>query len=170
VAIYYIEPSALVKYYVTEPGSIWVQALMDTEDNVLVTAEITIAEVSAALAVIARVGRISRRQRDELWGKFKRDLLTRYEFLPTHRTIISHAAELCQKHPLRGFDAIHLASGLQLQETLAQQEEGLAITCVSGDDTLVTAGQSEGLTVDNPFWHTDGSAAPTTDLDAPLSS
>jgi predicted nucleic acid-binding protein len=158
VAIYYVEPSALVKYYVTEPGSTWVQALMDTEDNVLVTAEITIAEISAALAVIARVGRISRRQRDELWGKFKRDLLTRYEFLPTHRTIINHAAELCQKHPLRGFDAIHLASGLQLQETLVQQEEGETITYVSGDDALVTAGQSEGLAVDNPFWHTDGSA------------
>lgn len=166
MAIYYLEPSALVKYYVTEPGSTWVRALVDTEDNVLVTAEITIAEVSAALAVIARVGRISRRQRDELWGKFKRDLLTRYEFLPTHRAIVNRAAELCQKHPLRGFDAVHLASGLQLQETLVQQEEGVPITYVSGDDPLVTAGQSEGLAVDNPFWHTDGSAALTTGLDA----
>jgi len=158
VAIYYLEPSALVKYYVAEPGSNWVRALVDAEDNVLVTAEITIAEVSAALAVIARVGRISRRQRDELWGKFKRDLLTHYEVLPTHRTIIHRAAELCQKHPLRGFDAIHLASGLQLQETLAQQEEGVTITYVTGDDALVTAGQSEGLTVKNPFWHPHGSA------------
>ncbi|TEU21888.1 MAG: PIN domain-containing protein [Anaerolineales bacterium] len=166
MTIYYLEPSALVKYYVTEPGSTWVRALVDTEDNVLVTAEITIAEVSAALAVIARVGRISRRQRDELWGKFKRDLLTHYEVLPTHRTVINRAAELCQKHPLRGFDAIHLASGLQLQETLVQQEEGMVITYVTGDDALITAGQSEGLSVDNPFWHTDGSAALTTGLDA----
>jgi predicted nucleic acid-binding protein len=158
VAIYYLEPSALVKYYVTEPGSNWVRALVDAGDNVPVTAEITIAEVSAALAVIARVGRISRRQRDELWGKFKRDLLTHYEVLPTHRTIIHRAAELCQKHPLRGFDAIHLASGLQLQETLAQQEEGVTITYVTGDDALVTAAQAEGLSVDNPFWHPHGSA------------
>jgi predicted nucleic acid-binding protein len=170
MTVYYLEPSALVKYYVTEPGSTWVRALLDTEDNVLVTAEITIAEVSAALAVIARVGRISRRQRDELWGKFKRDLLTRYELLPTHRTVINRAAELCQKHPLRGFDAIHLASGLQLQETLVQQEEGMVITYVTGDDPLVTAAQAEGLAVDNPFWHTDSSAALTTGLDAPPSS
>jgi predicted nucleic acid-binding protein len=156
VAIYYLEPSALVKYYVAEPGSNWVRALVDAGDNVLVTAEITIAEVSAALAVITRVGRISRRQRDELWGKFKRDLLTHYEVLPTHRTIIHHAAEMCQKYLLRGFDAIHLASGLQLQESLVKQEEGGIITYVTGDDSLVTAGQSEGLSVDNPFWHTDG--------------
>lgn len=157
MTVYYLEPSALVKYYVTEPGSNWVRSLVDTEDHVLATAEITIAEISAALAIIARVGRISRRQRDELWGKFKRDFLIRYEVLPTHRMIINHAAELCQKYPLRGFDAIHLASGLQLQETLAQQER-MTITYVTGDDALVAAGQSEGLSVDNPFWHTDDSA------------
>mgnify|MGYP001063862811 CR=1 FL=1 len=101
MTIYYLDTSALVKYYVTEPGSVWVRRLVDDQDNVLVSAEITIAEVSAALAVITRVGRTSRRQRDELWGKFKRDLLTRYELLPTHRAIINRAAELCQQYPLR---------------------------------------------------------------------
>ena len=155
MTIYYLDTSALVKYYVTEPGSVWVRRLVDDQDNVLVSAEITIAEVSAALAVITRVGRTSRRQRDELWGKFKRDLLTRYELLPTHRAIINRAAELCQQYPLRGFDAMHLASGLYLQETLTQQEEDVIIAHVTGDDRLITAAQVEGLTVDNPFWHTD---------------
>ena len=56
--VYYLEPSALVKYYITEPGSIWIRQLVDEENNALLGAEITIAEVSAALAVIARVGRI----------------------------------------------------------------------------------------------------------------
>ncbi|MEE9145887.1 MAG: type II toxin-antitoxin system VapC family toxin [Candidatus Tectomicrobia bacterium] len=56
--VYYLEPSALVKYYITEPGSIWIRQLVDEENNALLSAEITIAEVSAALAVIARVGRI----------------------------------------------------------------------------------------------------------------
>jgi prevent-host-death family protein len=50
-------------------------------------------------------------QRDAFWGRFTRDLLRRYEFLPTRRTIVTRAAALCLKHPLRGFDAIHLASG-----------------------------------------------------------
>jgi len=128
VPVYYLEPSALVKYYVTEPGGTWVRQVVDAEANVLVSAEITIAEVAAALGVIARTGRISRRQLDAFWGKFTRDLLQRYEFLPTRRTIITCAAALCLKHPLRGFDAIHLASGLQLQETLVQQEaEGDAL-------------------------------------------
>ena len=160
--VYYLEPSALVKYYVTEPGSTWVRQVVDAEANVLVSAEITIAEVAAALGVIARTG-ISRHQHDAFWGKFTRDLLQRYEFLPTRRAIITRAAALCLKHPLRGFDAIHLASGLQLQETLAQQEadgEALASTYVTSDDRLVTAAQTEGLTVENPFWHTDLDTSP----------
>ena len=83
--VYYLEPSALVKYYVTEPGSTWVRQVVDTEAHVLVSAEITIAEVAAALGIIARTGRISRRQLDAFWGRFTRDLLQRYECLPIRR-------------------------------------------------------------------------------------
>jgi predicted nucleic acid-binding protein len=52
VPVYYLEPSALVKYYVTEPGSTWVRQVVDEEANVLVSAEITIAEVAAALGAL----------------------------------------------------------------------------------------------------------------------
>jgi len=155
MAIYYLDTSALVKYYVTEPGSVWIRQLIDDQDNVLVSAEITITEVSAAPAVINRTGHISQRQRDELWGKFKRDLLMCYELLPTHRTVVNRAAELCQQYPLRGFDAIHLASGLFLQETLTQQDKDVITTYVTGDHSLINAAQAEGLEADNPFWHTD---------------
>ena len=158
MVVYYLEPSALVKYYVTVPGSVWIRALGDAEENVLVTAEISITEVSAALALIARTGRISRHRCNELWGKFKRDLLMRYELLPTHRTIVDQGAELCQKHPLRGFDAIHLASGLLLRETLQDEMSELALIYVTGDDSLSTAAEAEGLVVGNPFWHTDMNA------------
>jgi len=82
----------------------------------------------------------------------------RYELLPTHRTIVDQGAELCQKHPLRGFDAIHLASGLQLRETLQDEMPELALTYVTSDDSLLTAAEAEGLVVDNPLWHTDVNA------------
>ena len=92
--VYDLEPSALVKYYVTEPGSTWVRQVVDEEANVLVSAEITIAEVAAALGVIARMGRISRRQREAFWGRFRRDLLRRYESSrPAGRS--SHAPRSC---------------------------------------------------------------------------
>jgi predicted nucleic acid-binding protein len=160
VPVYYLEPSAFIKYYVAEPGSAWVRALLAAADSVLATAEITIAEISAALATIARSGRISRRQRDEFWGRFKSDLLSRCELVPTHRSIINQAAELCQKYPLRGFDAVHLASGLELRKTLAQEDIGLSMIYVTGDARLISAAKSEGLAVDNPFWHTDLDPSP----------
>lgn len=153
--VYYLETSALVKYYVTEPGSTWVRQSVDDESNVIFTAEIAITEVSAALGVIARIGRVSRRMCDELWGKFKQDVLTRFELLPTHRVIINRAADLCQRYPLRGFDAVQLASGLELQRTLAESEEGIRVTFVSGDDRAVDAAKAEGFAIDNLFRHTD---------------
>jgi hypothetical protein len=54
---------------------------------------------------------------------------------------------------LKAYDAVQLAAGLALKGTLAEQD--IPLVFVSGDDTLITAAQAEGLTADNPFWHTD---------------
>ena len=65
MALYYCDTSALVKYYVTEPGSTWVRQLIEERDadishfrHVILVTEITRVEVAAGLAVIERVGRI----------------------------------------------------------------------------------------------------------------
>ena len=65
MALCYFDASAVVKYYVTEPGSHWVRQLVQERDpqshqfsHVILVAEITRVEVAAALAVIERVGRI----------------------------------------------------------------------------------------------------------------
>lgn len=33
MALYYFDASALVKYYVTEPGSTWIRQLIDAQDS-----------------------------------------------------------------------------------------------------------------------------------------
>jgi hypothetical protein len=38
--------------------------------------------------------------------------------------------------------------------------EALSNLYVTSDDRLVTAAQAEGLTVENPFWHTDLDTSP----------
>jgi predicted nucleic acid-binding protein len=58
MALYFCDTSAIVKYYVTEPGSQWVWKLVDSGEPVFLV-EITIAEVSAALSILRRTGRIS---------------------------------------------------------------------------------------------------------------
>lgn len=55
--------------------------------------------------------------------------------------------------PLRAFDAVHLASGLQAQASLAGEAELLFVT---SDASLVAAATAEQLTVDDPTAHPDG--------------
>ncbi len=85
MVLYYFDASALVKYYVTEPGSIWVREVIDARDSesdrslhIILVAEITRVEVAAGLAVIERVGRIRRPERDRAYRRFISQLTHRY--------------------------------------------------------------------------------------------
>ena len=77
MALYYCDTSALVKYYVTEPGSTWVRQLIEERDadptrfrHAILIADITRVEVAAGLAIIERVGRVRRTERDREYAHF----------------------------------------------------------------------------------------------------
>ncbi|MEA3338696.1 MAG: type II toxin-antitoxin system VapC family toxin [Chloroflexota bacterium] len=146
---YFCDTSAIVKYYVAEPGSQWVWQLIDSGDPVFLV-EITVAEVSAALGIVQRVGRISKRHQIQCWERFEKDCVRRYQLLPTHYQVIRAAALLCINHPLKGYDAVQVAAALRLQRTLGTKHP---LTFVAGDKIVIAAAQTEGLTVDNTFWH-----------------
>ena len=61
MTVYFFDTSAIVKYYVTEPGSRWVWDLVDSDVPVFLI-QITIAELSAALGILQRTRQINRRQ------------------------------------------------------------------------------------------------------------
>jgi len=158
MALYYFDTSALVKYYVTEPGSTWVTELIDTRDpdtglpvHTLFVAAVSVAEVSAALSVLQRRRVISRRQRDDAYGHFLADLEERFAIMVIPLCDFYSAAELAQRHPLKAYDAVQLAIALRHSRALAAHD--FPLTFVSGDDTLLAAAQAEGLTTDNPFDH-----------------
>jgi predicted nucleic acid-binding protein len=148
----FLDSSALVKYYVTEPGSAWVRQQVD-EETLVVLAQITIAEVAAALGILQRQNYISPDHRQAFWDRFERDCVGRYGLIPVGLDVIYAAASLCAKHPLKAYDAVQLAAALTLQGTLIEHDVPLVF--VSGDGALITAAHAEGLAVDNPFWHTD---------------
>ena len=57
MATYFFDSSALVKYYVNEVGSAWVESLIDAQPpNEIVIAQITGVEVIAALSRRVRMG------------------------------------------------------------------------------------------------------------------
>ena len=149
---FFFDSSAGVKYYVTEPGTTWVRQLLEGPEAIFL-AEISLAEVAAALGMLERLRRISRRHRLALWEQFDRDCTERYHLIPMVHHVIYSAALLCARHPLKAYDAVQLAAGLALKGVLEGQAARTIL--VSSDETLLTAAQDEGLTVDNPLWHTE---------------
>jgi len=156
MAVYYFDASAVVKYYVTEPGSTWVRQLIDTQDpgsvhalHLILVAEVTRVEVAAGLAVIERVGRIRRAQRVREYQRFTSHLIQRYAIIPLTTDDFVTAAHLTQHHPLKAYDAVQLAVALRYGRVVA----GHPFIFVSGDATLQTAARAEGLATETPFDH-----------------
>ena len=113
----YLDTSSLVKLYVEEDGSSVVAALV-RDAEVTATSIISYAEARAAFArrfrerafTPAEHNRI-KRSFDEDWGN--------YLILNITNDMIRIAGDLAERHSLRGFDSIHLASALTLQRELS---------------------------------------------------
>jgi predicted nucleic acid-binding protein len=158
MSLYYFDTSALVKYYVTEPGSTWVRQLVDQTYadtgqpvNTIFITEISLVEVASALAILNRVGRITRRDRDRAYRNFMNDAWRLFDLLSLVTADFLTAAGLTQRHPLRAYDAIQLTVALRRNALLTQAK--LALIFVSGDKQQLTAAEIEGLTVEDPFNH-----------------
>jgi hypothetical protein len=92
---------------------------------------------------------IDRSQRQSLFLRFARDQQSRFDWVRLDDSMVSQAAELTQRHPLRGYDAVHLASALALD--LSLKAAGLPpAVFVSADEVLCEAARAEGLEVVNP--------------------
>jgi predicted nucleic acid-binding protein len=154
MAVYYFDASAVVKYYVTEPGSTWVRQLIDAQDagqarHLILVAEVTRVEVAAGLAAIERVGRIRRAQRMREYQRFTSHMLQRYAIMSLTTEDCAMAAQLTQHHPLKAYDAVQLAVALRYSRMAVRHP----CTFVSGDTTLLTAARAEGCSVETPFDH-----------------
>ena len=134
----YFDTSALIKRFVEEPGSKRVEALIDGEPT-LATSKVAYAEVHAGLARKRREGGLTAAAHRKTWRAFDADWRA-YVRVDLADPLLLLARDLVQRHPLRGFDAIHLASALRLQEQLGEQ-----IHLVASDDRLLTAARYEGL-------------------------
>lgn len=128
MSFYYFDASALVKRYVAETGSAWVRELIERVDphtgdriNIVVIAEISIVEMAAALAIIARIGRIRLWRRDREYRRFMSDVVHLYRLIPVTTADFYAAAHLTQCHPLRAYDAVQLAAALRHQRALARR-------------------------------------------------
>ncbi|EFK05995.1 toxin-antitoxin system, toxin component, PIN family [delta proteobacterium NaphS2] len=134
----YLDTSSLVKLYVEEDRSMEVAAFVK-DSEITATSLVAYAEARAAFARRFREGAFSDDEYQRLKSFFEDDW-TRYLVLNLTRECVGQAGELAEKHALRGFDAIHLASALILQSELSSP---VVFSCF--DDRLLTASRLEKL-------------------------
>ena len=118
--ILYCDTSALVKCYCREEGS---EAVLELRRQAEATAISVVgyAEFHSAINRKRRDGDLSARDAERMLRDFDADWegLIRVEITPAMNKV---AARLLQAHPLRAFDALHLASALLLRTRLPQSD------------------------------------------------
>ncbi len=136
--IAYLDASALVKKYAQEVGSDRVGEIWASGDALAISA-VGYAEIVAAL------GR-RWRSRDLTASGFRRTMRAfhrdwqQLDVVGVSPTLHELIDGLVTRHPLQGFDALHLASALCVREEADED-----VLFVSGDSRLLDAARGEGL-------------------------
>lgn len=150
---YYFDSSALVKRYVAETGTNWMNRLCATgAGHTLYTVRISGAEIIAALFLRTRTDALAISDAQAAATQFKADFRNRYQIVEATERLVDLAMTLAEKHGLRGYDAVQLAAALELQTARAALSLSI-ITFVCADNTLNKAAAAEGLPVENPNTH-----------------
>jgi len=145
----FLDSSALVKYFIQEPGSAAVEHLLvSTPADRVYVAMVTGAEVVAALKRAERTGALTAEDAETAIRHFLEMWQAQFIVIAIDDTIADRAMALARRHGLRGYDAIQLACAADLAQSAA--EAGDAVILWSSDSDLLAAAQLEGLAVVNP--------------------
>jgi len=89
---YYLDTSAILKEYVNESGSAWVQRTLASDSTVVATTQLTFAEMTSALNRRVREGTVTSTNYARLIGRFRDDCRSRYQ-LQDLRSGITHCLD-----------------------------------------------------------------------------
>jgi predicted nucleic acid-binding protein len=138
--ILYLDTSAVVKLYATEPGSAETERLV-TASRQVASSLIAYAETRAALARKFRMRQMNQNEFDARKDEFELHWAGFFK-LPVDAQVVRLAGELAERFGLRGYDAIHLATADQLYR---QTRSPIRFACF--DSALNAAASRLGLKV-----------------------
>lgn len=148
----YLDSSALVKRYLVEIGTSWVQAWCADPTQTIAVAEIGLVEIAAAFAGKLRGAHVTPAQYQSARADLLTDARDEYVLVTVNRAVVDEAIELTARYRLRGYDAVHLACALILNRALTAYHLP-PLLFVSADDDLLKAAAAEDLPTDNPNLH-----------------
>ncbi len=148
MAAYFLDTSTVVKRYVQETGTAWVQAVADpAAGHFLYVARITDVEMTAAIARRRRSGSLSLAQSVQAVTAFRQDLAQHYRIVELAIPVLQQASQLADRRVLRAYDAVQLATTLDIHRL------DPTLTLLSADVELNAAALAEGIPVDDPNRH-----------------
>lgn len=153
MTVYYFDSSAIVKRYITEPGTSWVIATAEVNaGNEILVSLLTRAEVPAAIFKRQREGSITAPDAALVVTDFTNDFSAQYQPIDVTVRLVERAASLAEIYGLRGYDAVQLATAIEASEI--RNSLGLPkLIFVSADESLNKSALSEALLTDNPNHH-----------------
>lgn len=134
----YLDTSVLVKLYVDEDGSEGV-ARWVADAELVATSRVAYPEARAALARRRREGALTSAGQRRVVSELDRDMAS-FVLVELNEALARAAGDLAERRGLRGFDAIHLASALELGRLL-----GTSPCFAAADARLMAAAAAEGL-------------------------
>ncbi len=139
--ILFVDTSALVKLYIDEKGSEAMAAR--ARESRLASSILAYAEIYATFARRRREDLLTEDEHSSSTDRFERDWQS-VIVVPMRPEVARRVPDLVGRHPLRGADAVHLASALSLAEA------GLEVTFAASDARLLAATAGEGLEMFDP--------------------
>ncbi len=144
---FFLDTSALIKFYHQEAGTDQVESIFQRPDSVLFISELATVELYAALARKVRTKEISIAAQQEAYRNFDDDCRHRFLIQPLTGTVIQKARDLVQRYgntkALRSLDSLQLGACL-----IAQTSQDWVF--VGADTRLLEVAQEEGLRIVNP--------------------
>lgn len=143
---HFLDTSALAKLYVAEPGSERVsQLVLGAAPRSVAVSSLAAVEFRSAVRRRERTGEIASDQAATVPAQLEEHLRILFISQPVGDAVIEWAKDLIDRHLLRSYDAIQLASCLTLRELDAD-----CGTMVCSDLRLLEASNLEGLESLNP--------------------
>lgn len=146
---YYLDTSALVKYYIREPGTEFMVDLLENTrvDDEFFTSFLIVLEFSSAVFRRNGSGGFTRGTASQILNRFDDDAGTKFRFWPLTHEVIANALEIVDRFRLRAGDTIHLTSALNVAS-----ENGISdhTYMISSDRELIAAVRSTELIALDP--------------------
>lgn len=137
--ILYLDTSSLVKLYLAEDDSLEVEELVGKAD-IVSTSVVALPEARGAFARLTCEGTITSEELTAIRAAFLADWGSLLKIRALER-VCHRAGDLAEEHSLRGFDALHLASFVELLEQA--DEDGETVEFSAFDVRLNTAAEVE---------------------------